>query len=33
LPEGWLNEHPLTARDLAAEVSQQKGAGFSLEIA
>ncbi len=33
LPEGWLAEHPLTARDLAAEVSQQKGAGFSLEIA
>ncbi|MCD8522365.1 MAG: exopolyphosphatase [Saccharospirillaceae bacterium] len=33
LPVGWLADHPLTARDLATEVSQQKGAGFSLGIA
>lgn len=32
LPDGWLDEHPLTARDLAGEVQHQKQAGLLLSI-
>lgn len=33
MPQNWLAEHPLTARDLQEEVALQKNAGFTLEIA
>jgi len=32
LPEGWLEEHPLTAGDLLAEVDYQKSAGMALKV-
>jgi len=32
MPEGWLAEHPLTARDLCAEATAQKNSGFELNI-
>ncbi|WP_221793000.1 exopolyphosphatase [Oceanobacter mangrovi] len=32
LPDGWLQEHPLTAGDLAAEVDCQQAAGMKLEV-
>ena len=32
LPEGWLEAHPLTARDLQIEVQFQNEAGMALEI-
>ena len=32
LPEGWLEEHPLTAGDLLAEVDYQKSAGMTLKV-
>jgi len=33
LPEGWLDEHPLTRADLDSEASLLAEAGFTLEIA
>jgi len=33
MPEGWLEEHPLTATDLAAEVDYQNAAGMKLSVA
>ncbi|MCY0965668.1 exopolyphosphatase [Parathalassolituus penaei] len=33
LPEGWLEAHPLTARDLQIEVQFQRDAGMALTIA
>lgn len=32
LPRGWLEEHPLTARDLEAEIGFQRDAGMVLQI-
>lgn len=32
LPQGWLEEHPLTARDLEAEIGFQRDAGMVLQI-
>ncbi|MAS25667.1 MAG: exopolyphosphatase [Oceanospirillaceae bacterium] len=32
MPDGWLEAHPLTTRDLMAEVAAQNSAGFEVEI-
>lgn len=33
LPDGWLAAHPLTARDLADEIKQQRQVGITLTVA
>jgi exopolyphosphatase / guanosine-5'-triphosphate,3'-diphosphate pyrophosphatase len=32
LPQGWLEEHPLTARDLEAEIGFQRDAAMTLQV-
>ena len=32
LPEGWLESHPLSARELEVERVQLKSGGFALEL-
>jgi len=32
LPQGWLDEHPLTAAALEAEMDEWRGVGLRLEI-
>jgi exopolyphosphatase/guanosine-5'-triphosphate,3'-diphosphate pyrophosphatase len=31
-PEGWLEDHPLTAADLQSEIELLKGVGFRLRV-